>query len=60
MPASRPHFWSEKFRRTVERDREAETRLLESGWKPLVIWECETRDEAELSGKLLKFLTPGL
>jgi G:T-mismatch repair DNA endonuclease (very short patch repair protein) len=31
--------------------------LNELGWNVLVIWECETKDEAKLREKLLRFMT---
>ncbi len=41
MPATNREFWSEKFRRTVERDQRALKELEEIGWKTAVIWECQ-------------------
>ncbi len=40
MPATRPEFWTSKFRRTVERDGENVGSLLALGWRVAVIWEC--------------------
>lgn len=41
MPATNKEFWSEKFRRTLERDKRALKELEEIGWKTAVIWECQ-------------------
>ena len=41
MPATNQEFWSEKFRRTAERDKGALRELGESGWAVAVIWECQ-------------------
>lgn len=41
MPKTRSGFWTEKFRRTVERDREKQTQLESAGWQVLTVWECE-------------------
>jgi DNA mismatch endonuclease, patch repair protein len=32
--------------------------LAELGWRALVIWECELKDEAETEIRLRSFLTP--
>jgi len=55
-PKSNETFWSRKFVRNVERDREAMRRLRSAGWKPVVIWECETKqpDLASRIGHLLE------
>ena len=44
-PKSRVAFWTEKFAGNVARDKRNEEALHDLGWKVLVIWECETRDE---------------
>ncbi|WP_284691708.1 very short patch repair endonuclease [Pinirhizobacter soli] len=47
-PSSRRDFWLGKFERNVARDREAEGRLRELGWRVFVIWECELKHAASL------------
>lgn len=42
-PKSRVDFWTEKFRRNVERDRLVLRELDSAGIKTLVIWECTVR-----------------
>ena len=54
MPASNTGFWSNKFRRTMERDKKALKELKETGWATIVIWECQL--EAGIS-RLIKTLT---
>jgi DNA mismatch endonuclease (patch repair protein) len=39
-PASNTKFWTEKFRRTVLRDRENLKALRTAGWRTAVVWEC--------------------
>ena len=51
-PKTRPEFWEAKFQGNVRRDAIAKKRLEEAGWRVVVIWECETRDEAGLFGRL--------
>lgn len=40
IPKTRVDFWSEKLGRNVERDAIQIERLIELGWRVLVIWEC--------------------
>ena len=39
-PATRSEFGQEKFRANTERDRNMREKLLESGWRIAVVWEC--------------------
>lgn len=39
-PKTREEFWQNKFLQNVLRDEKNILRLLESGWKVLIIWEC--------------------
>ena len=55
-PQSRVEFWAEKFRQNVARDRRTEDALRSLGWRVLVIWECETRDDAIVAHRLKRFL----
>lgn len=57
-PKTRTDFWSGKFARNVERDREAQDRLEEAGWRVLVVWECGIRDQLQLESTLREFLGP--
>jgi DNA mismatch endonuclease (patch repair protein) len=53
---SNQSYWGPKIARNKERDGLAITALNEAGWGVLVIWECETRNPAQLVRKLLRFL----
>jgi DNA mismatch endonuclease (patch repair protein) len=55
-PKSNLEFWSKKFIRNEERDAEVAAALKETGWKQVVVWECEIRDEAALARRLKKAL----
>lgn len=46
-PTSNKSFWREKFSRTVERDRQNLKRLLESGWRVALVWECGLRKDGK-------------
>lgn len=55
-PSSNIDFWRNKLDRNVERDRTSVALLEGEGWDVLVIWECETKDAAELERRLVEFL----
>lgn len=46
-PATRVEFWSTKFQSNVARDAEAQRRLIELGWRVLIVWECGIKQGAE-------------
>jgi hypothetical protein len=45
-------FWEKKFVEKCRRDRINIDALIELGWKPIVIWECETRNFPDLCDRL--------
>lgn len=51
-PKSRTEFWLSKFDGNVRRDRRTLALLRKAGWKPIVVWECETRDLKRLARRL--------
>jgi DNA mismatch endonuclease (patch repair protein) len=56
VPKTRVEYWSNKIERNVERDAAAIAKLAEAGWRVLILWECDLRDENELVSKLRAFL----
>jgi DNA mismatch endonuclease, patch repair protein len=58
-PKSRVQFWQKKFADNVERDQHALDNLGLAGWRTIVIWECETRDSAELEVLLRREIGEG-
>ncbi|WP_280954471.1 very short patch repair endonuclease [Alsobacter soli] len=56
MPKANRPYWEAKIARNRARDAANLAALAERGWKALVVWECETKDEAALSERLLRFL----
>src|ERR1700733_14167539 len=53
-PKSNSDFWTQKFSRTVERDRAHAKALKKLGWKVVVIWECAIKnDPAGIRRKIL-------
>lgn len=51
-PKTRPEFWKAKFDGNVRRDAVTRQRLEEAGWRVIVVWECETANEAALAAQL--------
>lgn len=43
MPKSRVEFWSEKFRKNMERDVRVQEELAAIGVKVLIVWECTVK-----------------
>lgn len=58
LPQSNLNFWQPKIERTRARDRETINALEAQGWQILVIWQCELKDIALLTQRLMKFLGP--
>ena len=50
-------FWQEKLTGNVERDKRNVKALRRSGWRVLVVWECQTRDAERLLSRLERFLS---
>jgi DNA mismatch endonuclease (patch repair protein) len=58
-PKTNVDFWKQKIEDNIERDSKNYDILSQSGWRYLVIWECETKVKSfdELWNKLDTFLT---
>jgi DNA mismatch endonuclease (patch repair protein) len=56
LPKSRQDFWVPKLTGNRARDERKLAELERLGWKALVIWECEIRDEASIENKIRTFL----
>lgn len=41
LPKSNKEFWKAKLERNATRDRSNYDRLVQQGWRVLVVWECE-------------------
>lgn len=53
-PKTRMEYWLPKFSSNVERDARKEGELRGLGWRVMIVWECETRDEVSLLARLTK------
>ncbi len=53
-PKTRPEFWQAKFAANQARDAIKRAELEMAGWRVIVVWECETRDEDVLRLRLAR------
>lgn len=54
VPKTKTDYWLPKFAANVERDVRKAAELEALGWRVLVVWECETRNLANLEQRLRK------
>ena len=43
LPSSNTEYWIPKINRNVERDKQNHKKLIDMGWKVLIIWKCELK-----------------
>ena len=55
-PKSNQKFWTSKFTQNVNRDTQRNDELSELGWRVITIWECETKEQEDLAGRLKRQL----
>lgn len=56
IPKSRINYWRPKLAGNTRRDHANSRKLQQLGWRILVIWECETKENGKLSKRLTRFL----
>ncbi|MCD4821726.1 MAG: very short patch repair endonuclease [Methanococcoides sp.] len=56
LPKSNIEFWTNKFKKNIERDAEKKRKLEEDGWKVLVFWECQIKENVQNCAKKVKEL----
>jgi DNA mismatch endonuclease (patch repair protein) len=60
-PGSNTEFWNTKFAANVARDASKEQALIATGWRVLVVWECELkRDAGAVTARIAQWLMPPL
>ena len=55
-PKTNQAYWISKIDRNQERDYINQKALCDLGWSILVVWECELKDQRQLSVRLKEFL----
>lgn len=58
-PTSNVEFWNQKIDKNLRRDSEVQDQLSALGWKPLIVWQCQTRNLPDLQQQLKTFLNDG-
>ena len=61
-PSLRPDFWKIKINRNKDKDKESLEKLLDEGWRVMIIWECALKGTGKVSLEkitlgAIKFLT---
>lgn len=60
-PKSRSGYWENKFKENTERDKRTTEALKNSGWKVIIVWECETSKPEKLINRLIEEIkSPGI
>lgn len=54
-PTTREEFWLPKLARNRARDKQQVHSLRALGWRVLVVWECEAKDETRLNRRLRRW-----
>lgn len=54
MPRSHTDYWRTKFKRNQERDARMLKELEDEGWRAIVVWECEIKDDMGVVLKRIK------
>ncbi len=55
-PTSNTGYWGVKLDRNRERDAANVAKLKRMGWKVLVVWECDLRNEPKVKKRVREFL----
>lgn len=55
-PTTNADFWRQKIAGNVERDRRNRAALEASGWRVLIIWECEVKKPEQVRRRVAEFL----
>lgn len=45
LPKTNAEFWKKKITDNINRDKKNKTRLQESGWQVITIWQCEINNK---------------
>lgn len=59
LPKTRLDFWLPKLEGNRLRDVKNQEKLVQMGWKVLILWECMLKDKISLQEKIRCFLNDG-
>jgi len=52
MPKTNISYWKAKLKRNIDKQKEDIRKLRKSGWKVLIIWECQIKYKVLLMKKI--------
>ncbi len=52
LPATNHEYWKNKLQKNVVRDKQEMQKLINMGWRVIVIWECEISSKAKQATRL--------
>ena len=55
-PATNKDFWNTKIKKNKLRDKNAQKALVMTGWKVIVIWECQLRNQEMFKRTMTKVI----
>jgi DNA mismatch endonuclease (patch repair protein) len=55
-PSTNKDFWNTKIEKNRTRDKKAQKALKKNGWKVIIIWECQLRNQELLKQTLTKVI----
>ena len=53
-PKTNSEYWETKINRNIERDKKYQEEIKQSGWKVIIIWECNVKKDIKENMKLLE------
>ncbi|MGH7905529.1 MAG: very short patch repair endonuclease [Candidatus Binataceae bacterium] len=56
VPKTNVEYWTRKISRNRVRDAKIRTELRRLGWKTLILWECQLKDESAVRRRVVAFL----
>lgn len=56
VPKRNKAYWTTKIGRNKSRDHTNLSALRKLGWRPLVLWECQLKEQLKLKHKIARFL----
>ncbi len=62
LPQTNSDFWKNKIQGNIKRDKLNETKLMEIGWKVIIIWQCQIKNQTlfeQTMFDLIKEITEG-
>jgi DNA mismatch endonuclease (patch repair protein) len=56
QPRTKRSFWEQKLAKNKARDAQVKRELRKLGWRVMVVWECQLRNESALKSRIRRFL----